>query len=111
MKEEKTLKLVSINPVDIVGASSLWVYNTKTRKMGVYRADSLTGPLGVKGTTITGFDTGKSVSKTLRRPEDQIKEFSKAGKVVLRTYLDNIKATETKLTGRINEDVILLKAE
>lgn len=111
MKEEKTLKLVSINPVDIVGAIAVWIYNTKTRKLGVYRADSLTGPLGIKGTTITGFDTGKSASKTLRRPEDQLKEFFKANKVALRKYLDDIKATETKLTGRINEDIILLKAE
>jgi len=111
MKEEKTLKLVSINPVDIIGVSTAWVYNTKTRKIGVYRADALTGPLGVKGSTITGFDTGKSVSKTLRRPEDQLKEFFKAGKVAQRKYLDDIKATETKLTGRINEDTILLKVE
>jgi hypothetical protein len=48
MKEEKTLKLVSINPVDIVGAQELWVYNTKTRKLYKYIADSLQGPLGVK---------------------------------------------------------------
>lgn len=110
-KEEKVLKLVSINPVDIIGASSLWVYNTKTRKIGVYRADSLTGPLGVKGTTITGFDPAKSVSKTLRRPDEQIKEFYKSGKVALRKYMDDIRATEVKLTGRINEDTVLLKVE
>ena len=48
MKEEKTLKLVSINPVDIVGAQELWAYNTKTRKLYKYIADSLTGPLGIK---------------------------------------------------------------
>lgn len=110
-KEEKTLKLVSINPVDIIGATSLWVYNTKTRKIGVYRADSLTGPLGIKGTTITGFDEVKSVSKTLRKPDEQLREFAKAGKVALRKFLDDIRATEVKLTGRLNEDIILLKAE
>ena len=48
MKEEKTLKLVSINPVDIIGAQELWTYNTKTRKLYKYIADSLHGPLGIR---------------------------------------------------------------
>jgi len=109
LKEEKTLKLVSVNPVDIIGAQELWVYNTKTRKLGKYIADSLTGPLNIKGTAIICYDTTKSVSKTLRKPEEKLKEFGKAGKVELRKFLENIKATETILNGRINSDMILLK--
>ena len=30
-KEDKVLRLISINPADIIGAQELWVYNTKTR--------------------------------------------------------------------------------
>ena len=37
-KDFAELKLVSIDPKTIIGASSLWVYNTKTRKLGVYHA-------------------------------------------------------------------------
>jgi hypothetical protein len=109
-KEDKTLKLISINPVDILGASELWVYNTKTRKIGKYVADSLQGPLNVKGTSITGFDTVKSVQKTLRKPDEKLKEFAKCGKVQLRKFLDDIKSTDTALNGRINDDIILLKS-
>ena len=109
MKEEKTLKLVSINPVDIVGAQELWAYNTKTRKLYKYMADSLTGPLGVKGTSITGYDEVKSVGKTLRKPEEKLKEFAKATKVQLRKFLEEIKATETQANGRINADIVLLR--
>lgn len=109
-KEDKTLKLVSINPADIIGSQELWVYNVKTRKMGKYIADSLQGPLRVKGTSIEGFDPHKSLSKTLRKPEEKLKEFAKASKVQLRKFLDDIKATETKLNGRISTDVILLKS-
>lgn len=109
-KNFPALKAVSINPADIVGASTLWVYNTKTRKLGKYIAGSYTS-LGVKGTTITNFDVDKSVSKTLRKPEETLKEFAKAGKIQLRKFLDEIKATEVKLTGRISEDIILLKIE
>jgi hypothetical protein len=109
MKEDASLKLVSINPVDIIGAQELWVYNTKTRKLFKYVADGVLGPLNIKGTTITGFDVAKSVGKTLRKPEEKLKEFSKAGKVALRTFLTDIKATETLANGRINEDTILLR--
>jgi hypothetical protein len=107
-KDDKALKVVSINPADIVGAAELWVYNTKTRKLGKYVAASYQ-TLGVKGTTIVGFDTDKSVAKTLRKPEEQLKEFAKAGKVVLRTFIKDIKAVEVKLNGRINEDTLLLR--
>lgn len=111
MKEEKTLKLVSINPVDIVGAQELWAYNTKTRKLYKYIADSLTGPLGVKGTSIINFDTAKSVGKTLRKPDEKLKEFAKSSKIQLRKFLDEIKATETQANGRINSDIVLLKVQ
>jgi hypothetical protein len=109
-KTDATLKIVSINPADIIGASTLWIYNTKTRKLGKYVAAAYQ-VLGIKGTTITGFDTDKSISKTLRKPEDKLKEFAKSGKVQLRKFLEDIKATETKMNGRINTDIVLLKTE
>ena len=90
--------------------SELWIYNTKSRKLGKYVAGSYQ-TLGVKGTTIVGFDEQKSTSKTLRKPEEKLKEFAKAGKVQLRKFLDEIRATETRLTGRINEDIVLLKTQ
>lgn len=109
LKQEPALKLVSINPADIIGAQELWVYNSKTRKLGRYVPGAYAGGLTVKGASIAGYDEDKSVSKTLRKPEVQLPEFMKAGKVQLRKYLDTIKATETKLNGRINADVLLLK--
>ena len=107
-KEDKALKIVSINPADIIGAGELWVYNTKTRKLGKYVAAAYQ-QLGIKGTTITGFDSDKSVCKTLRKPDEKLKEFAKAGKIQLRKFLEEIKSTETKMTGRINEDIVLLR--
>jgi hypothetical protein len=100
--------LVSINPADILGAKELWTYNTKSRKLGKYLAAEFQ-ELGVKGTTITGFNEATSVQKTLRKPADQLKEFKAAGKVVLRKFLEDINAVDTRMNGRINEDIILLK--
>ena len=109
-KENKELKLVSISPVDIVGATELWIFNAKTRKLGRYVAASYQ-TLSVKGTSILNFDEQKSVAKTLRKPADQLKEFNKAGKVALRTFIKDIRATEIRLNGRINEDTVLLKVQ
>ena len=107
-KTDEPLKLVSVNPVDIIGAKELWVFNTKTRKLGKYVAEEYK-ELGVKGTTITGFSEMQSVQKTLRKPVDQLKEFKAAGKVQLRKFLDEINAVDTKMNGRLNEETILLK--
>jgi hypothetical protein len=108
LKQDDKLKLVSINPADILGAKELWVFNIKTRKIGKYVAAEFQ-ELGVKGTSITGFNESVSVQKTLRKPEEQLKEFKAAGKVQLRKFLEDIKAVDIKLNGRINEDTILLK--
>ena len=109
LKQDAGMKLVSINPVDIVGAEQLWVYNVKNRKLGRYVAEDQGGVLGVKGTSITGFNESKSTQKTLRKPEEQIKAFLASNKVELRKFLENIKTTEIALNGRINADTILLK--
>jgi hypothetical protein len=107
-KDFAELKLVSIDPKTIIGASSLWVYNTKTRKLGVYHALDAVG-LGIKGSTIQNFAESKSVSKKLRKPNVTIPEVLKGGKVALRNVLNDIRAVESTLTGRINNDTILLR--
>jgi hypothetical protein len=110
-------QLASISPTEIIGASELWVFNTKNRKLGRYMAKN-PDPLGtrregsglsVKGTTIQGFHEETSIQKTLRKPEDTLGEFKKAGKIKLRKFLDEIATTDTKLNGRINSDTIILK--
>ena len=117
LKIDEKYKLASINPIDVVGANELWVFNVKTRKLGKYIASSIdpkglgregTG-LSVKGTTIIGFDEKLSVQKTLRKPDEQLKEFKGAGKVALRKFLEDINTTDTKLNGRSNLDTVLLK--
>lgn len=116
-KQDDKYSLVSINPADIIYANELWVFNTKTRKIGKYVAkdpdpQKMQRPgsgLQVKGTTITGFHEEESIQKTLRKPAEQLKEFKSAGKVALRKFMDDIKTTDTKLNGRCNPDTVLLK--
>lgn len=103
------LKLVSIPSRDIIGAMQLWVYNTKTRKLGCYHAEDA-GGLSVKGTSLINFNESKSVHKKLRKPEVSLPEVMKAGKVLLRNYIEGIRAVESALTGRLNTDTILLRS-
>lgn len=107
MKEFNELKLVSINPEKIVGASQLWIYNTRYNQLGVLNA--LDGGFGIKGTTIQNFDEKTSKMKRLRKPNETLKTFMGSGKVALRKFLDTIRAKEYTMTGRINENTILLK--
>jgi len=100
--------LTSVEPKEIIGASQLWVYNTKTRNLSVYNAVGNSG-LSVRGTTITGFDEESSITKKLRKPESVIKPLLEGGKIYLRKVMDNITTTEQKATGRINTDTILLR--
>ena len=102
------LKLKSVSPKDIIGAMQLWVYNTKTRKMGCYHADDA-GGLSLKGTSLLNFNETKSIQKRLRKPEVTLPEVINGGKVYLRNVIENIRAVDSGLTGRLNDDTILLK--
>lgn len=108
-ESDKDLKLTSIKVTEIVGAQQLWVFNTKYRKLSVYNAIGHSG-LSVKGTTLIGFDEKTSITKTLRKPEVTLPSVLNGGKVAMRKLMDSIKSKPNEANGRINTDVILLRA-
>ena len=102
------LGVTSVPPAQLVGAQGAVVYNTKTRKVGVYTSLNSSG-LTVKGTSIGNF-TDKSTQKTLRKPEIQLREFKDQNtQKRIDTWFKNIKATEIQLNGRLNADTMILK--
>jgi hypothetical protein len=103
------LDLTSISPVKLHGASEAWVYDTAKRKLHHYIADEYSKAFTVKGSTLLGFDTGKSEVKTLRKPTEQLKEIM-GSKPAARKYFTDIKAVATTPNGRFNEAMIILKA-
>jgi len=104
------LKLETVEPTRILKASELWVYNVKNRKLQYYVADEYAKVFAVKGTSILGFDTNKSSQKTLRKPQEFLKELRMAGKPDSRKLFDNLKTTGTAVNGRFNENLIIIKA-
>jgi hypothetical protein len=106
--EDKELGIRSKNPAELVGAQQAWVYNTKSRMLAVYNAAGPKG-LGIKGTTLNGFDIETSKQKRLRKPKDVIQSVLDSGKVALRKLLDSVRATEYNPNGRINKDMIIVR--
>ena len=108
-RQDTKLKLVSVDPAQIIGSRGVLVYNTKTRKIGVYYAKDSEG-LQIRGTTIHNYDEEKSTHKTLRNPEKQIEGFRdktvKRCEIILRDY---IKAVAKGMNGRLNENTIIMK--
>jgi len=117
MREHTETGTVSINPVDIVGSNVLVVYNTKSRKVGVYHTSNVDpmnqkregSGLTVKGTTMVRFNEETSVQKTLRKPQEQLKIFKDINKRSLNKQFEAVKSVPTKMNGRINEHTLLLK--
>jgi hypothetical protein len=101
-------KLVSIKPEEALQSMELWVFNTKTRKLGVYVASDLAA-LSVKGTSIINYSETKSVARTVRKPEEFFRDVKSLPKTKMRKLFETINGVETKLNGRIGEDVVLLK--
>lgn len=105
MKEFAELKLTSEKPEKIIGSSEVWVYNTKYKKIQVYRS---LGALGIKGTTILNYDVATSGAKTIRKPE-LVTGYADMTKRNLANEFKNLKTKESAVNGRINEECIILK--
>ena len=110
-KDDKALGIVSLNPTQIIGATIVWSFDTKTRKLTKYVADDIAGTLSVKGASIIGVNQAKSTSKTLRYPATQLEAFKKCGKVQLRTFIEEIPTVGISPTGKLNENCVILKIQ
>ena len=107
LKEDKDLKIASVNPEKIVGASQVWLYNKTNKVLTCLNAASR---LDIKGTTITGVDDQTSRSKRIGRKTDQvIKTVRDGGKVQLRKLMDTISSANTKVQTRVGDQTIVLR--
>lgn len=108
LKEDPETGLKSVLPEKIIGASQVWVYNAKTRMLGVYHAADARG-LSIKGTTLQNYKEDAAVAKKLRKPKFTIDALIDAGKVKMNKILPELSTKETNLTGRLNSDTIIVK--
>lgn len=105
-KTEETLKLTSIDPRDIIGATKLMVFNTKYCKVCLYESETISG-FSVKGTTLQNVT--KSSCKAVRKPKDFFSSLG-AGVRSVTNHYGALKTKESEASPRINEHMILVKA-
>tara|TARA_Y100000114_G_scaffold62767_1_gene57489 strand:+ start:1375 stop:2502 length:1128 start_codon:yes stop_codon:yes gene_type:complete len=107
-KEDNDFKLVSINPILLVGSRRLFAFHCKERYLIEYCTQSVNG-FEISGTTIKNIDSVNSRQVRLRKPDEFIP-------IVLKKTIKQIDSEWKKLTtkttvptGRINKDIILLR--
>lgn len=108
LKEYADLKLISVSPVEIIGASQAWIYNVKNKRLSVYRTDSSQG-LQCKGTRLQNYDPEISETRTLRKPADQTQSVLNSGKVQLRKFMESLTTKSSAPNGIINADCVILR--
>ena len=107
-KEDAELGIKSVNPSEMVGASQVWVYNVKYKRLAAYRSDSVQG-IQVKGSTLQNYDPDMSECRSIRRPEAFLKILLDASKVKLRKLLSDLTTKGYDVTGRINDECIIVR--
>jgi len=93
---------ISINPKDIIGSKSLVVFDTDKKVLRYY-----TGELSVKGTTITGFNDS-SFTKKLKDVTFLNNILAVQSKGLLK-FIEGLKGVKGSITGRMNENCLILK--
>jgi len=107
-KECADFKISSTSPAYIVGATEVYLFNTKTRVIKYLVTDNKDG-FTVSGTTVKNYDEELSFKKKLRKPEETIDSINKVTKLRALKALKALKTKASPTDGRINADTVILK--
>lgn len=108
LKESTEYKLVSIDPASIIGSDTVYLFNVKYRTLIKATTQAAAG-FTVKGTTLQGLDSDNTSKKKLRKPDEFLKDFMGSTKAKSAKAYADLKTKPSEFTGRINDDVIILK--
>jgi len=107
-KADLALKIQSINPVRLIGAKRVWIYNTKSAVLQVYIAEEK-NDLTVKGTKLIGWDDKVSYQKKLRKPEAALPTVTNESVRGVDKFVDALTTIRKIVTGRLNEQSVILR--
>lgn len=111
-KEDAEFKIASIDPTLIVGANTLYVFNTKYRQLIIYKTDAVKG-FEVSGTSIKNFYPDLSTKVTIRanKVDETLKVvLSKSQKQIEKHIGASITSKPAVPNGRLNEETVILRA-
>ena len=106
--EDTTFKLVSIPPIQIIGKTRLYTFNTKTRMLSEYITESANG-FEISGSTIKNFDQVNSRTVKLRKPEEFLTLVQNKTPKQIDVEWKALTTKSSVPNGRINADTILLR--
>ena len=109
LKLYKLYQLASVNPSNILGATQVWLFDTKYTKLTVLNALDR-GGFDVKGQTFLNVDKKASVTKKVgRHTKDVIDSILKQSKPNCRKTLEAVTAKPGKLQLRTNANIVIVR--
>lgn len=106
-KDSAEFKVTSVDPINIVGANEVYLFNTKYRTLSHLVTSSSSG-FTIRGTTIQDIDLEKSKKKKLRDPNAVLSNILTTKAKAIKTF-NELKTAEAETNGRINSETIILK--
>ena len=106
-KNDNDFKVASVEPTKIVGASTVYLFNTKYRRLIVLTGDK--AGLSVKGSAIVGYNETTSFTIALRKPLEVLPVVLTQTSTQSKKVLDKLTTKRSEANGRITADVIILK--
>ena len=108
LAQDIELGITSVEPINLLNCSEVWVYDTKTRKISKFYSP-IGGGITVKGAALVGYEESMSSSRLLRKPEVQLKEFSDLKKNDLTKWYTSIKSKSGPVRARLTATTLILK--
>lgn len=108
LKEDTNLGIVSVDPINLLNCSEVWVFDTSTRKLSRYFSP-VSGGITVKGASLVGYNDTMSSCRLLRKPEVQIKEFMDSKKNDLTKWYSAVKSKSAPVRARLTINSVILK--
>ena len=110
-QRDDKLKLSSEDPSKIIGASAVYVLNTKYNTLTAFIAKDATG-LSVNRTSIINFDEKQSQTKRVgRKLEAMVNAILNGTKRSRPKALELVKSDAIRFTDRVNENTLILKVD
>lgn len=107
--EDTAFGIRSVDPTNVVGADAAVIFNTKNRHCEVYYAKA-GSKLSIQGAKIINYDETRSVGKTVRNPEMDLPQWTKATVIRrLDVLLQNTNGKAWELSGKLNRNTVIIK--
>ncbi len=109
LKEIEEFDVKTVDPVKILGATAVVVYNEVSRLIYVYQSPPTNGGLSVKGAAITDYDPDRSFIKKCRNPKHVVEATKRLNKKHTIDLIEKLNTVKKEVRSRLNKNCIILR--